>query len=106
LDISSQRYFGARPCRFSSDSPFEKLLFAINYDHACPFARNALGVDSVTINAIKALLINEIHEKSEILRFLQNCAEPLRFKDKYIGTKTFPLHMSFQRKKRKSKSDH
>src|SRR6218665_922432 len=53
-----------------------------------------------------ALLINEIREKSEILRLLQNCAEPLRFRDKCIKTKMFPLHTSFQRKKRKSNSDH
>jgi len=65
--------------RFSSGSPSGKLPFAINYDHAYMyhFARIALGVDNAAINAIKTLL-NEIRKKSEILRFLQNCAEPLR----------------------------
>src|SRR6218665_188880 len=91
---------------FSSGSPLESYLFTVNYDHAYHFARIVLPrVDKAAINAIKTLL-NEIREKREILEFLQNCVEPLRFRDKFIGTKMIPLHTNVQGNKRKPKSGH
>ena len=87
--------------------PSGKLPFAVNYDHAYYFARIALRVDNAAMNAIKTLL-NKIREKSEILRFLQNYAELLRFRCKCIGTKIkcFLFTRAFKEKKRKSNSDH